>query len=278
MESWEKEKQIVERTKTPITKTNLIVDFRKIGIRAGDVIIAHFAMSKIGWIVGGEITVIEALMELLTHDGTLMMPSETSIPGEPSHWNYPPVPEAWWQIIRDEAPIYDPVTTPTSRIGRIPELFRTDPRVLRSSHPQVPFAAWGKHASEIVREHPLERPFDKGSPLEKIYDLNAKILLVGVGHINNTSLHFAEALADIKNFPVISRGAAMLIDGKRIWKTWEEIDYDSEDFDKVGEAYEKEIKYRPVRVGQAETRLFSMRDLIEFASHWFEENRRYDDS
>ena len=127
-----------------------------------------------------------------------------------------------------------------------------------------------------MKEHHLEQPFGKGSPLEKLYNVDAAILLIGVGHLNNTSLHFAEAMADIKNFPKITRGTAMMVNGKRVWKTWEEIDYDSDDFDEVGKAYEQKINYEPVSVGQAKTRLISMRRLIHFAIRWFEENRRYE--
>ncbi|MFW9918804.1 MAG: aminoglycoside N(3)-acetyltransferase [Candidatus Thorarchaeota archaeon] len=275
METWEKEKLVVDRTKEPITKTRLVDDFKKIGLGPGNTVISHFAMSKIGWIVGREMSVIEALMEVLTEEGTLVMPSQTPIPGDPANWNYPPVPESWWQTIRDEAPIYDPLKTPATRLGRIPELFRSYPGVLRSPHPQTPFAAWGKHAADIVEEHYLELPFGKGSPLEKMYHLDAKVLLVGVGHSNNTALHFAEFSANIPNFPKKSQGTAMMVNGKRIWKTWEEIDYDSDDFHLLGASYEKKISYSPVIVGQAETRLFSMREMIPFAITWFEKNRVY---
>ncbi len=275
MEPWEKEKLVVDATKEPITKTRLVTDLRRIGLARGDVVISHFAMSKIGWIVGGETTVVEALMEVLTEEGTLVMPSQTPIPGDPSNWNYPPVPESWWQIIRDEAPIYDPSVTPTARLGRIPEIFRSYPGVLRSANPQVPFTAWGRHAALIVSEHALEQPFGKGSPLEKLYELDAKILLIGVGHLNNTSLHFAEFSANIPNFPKITRGTPIMEGGHRVWMTWEEIDYDSEDFHLLGEAYEKKIGYQPVTVGQAETRLFFMKDIIDFAISWLEKNRIY---
>ncbi len=276
MEPWEKEKLVVDATKEPITKTRLINDLRTIGLKPGDVVISHFSMSKIGWILGGEITVIEALIETLTEEGTLVMPSFTPIPGEPSNWRYPPVPESWWQIIRDEAPIYNPETTPTSRLGRIPELFRTFPGVLRGNHPNAPFAAWGKHASEIVKEQFLEQPFGKGSPLERLYDLDALILLIGVGHLNNTSLHYAEYTAKIPNFPRVTRGTAVMKDGKRIWMEYDEIDSSSDDFEDLGQAYEKRIDYQPVIVGQAETRLLSIKDMIDFAITWFEENRRYE--
>ncbi len=276
MEPWEKAKLVVEKTENPITKKRLINDLKNLGLQAGDIVISHFSMSEIGWIVGEDVTVIDALLETLTPEGTLVMPSHTAIVGNPANWRYPAVPESWWQTIRDNAPTYDPQKTPTERLGRIPETFRSYPEVLRSDHPQVPFASWGMHAKEIVTGQQLMDPFGKGSPLEKIYNLQGKVLLIGVGHLNNTSLHFAEVSANIPNFPTVDHGVPVIEDGKRIWKTWKAIDIDSDDFPEVGAAFEKEIGYRPKLVGQAESRLLPMKDLIDFAIGWFERNRHYE--
>jgi aminoglycoside 3-N-acetyltransferase len=56
-------------------------------------------MRSIGWIGGGPITVIEALMESVTNQGTLVMPTQSTDNGEPSNWSRPAVPQEWWQII-----------------------------------------------------------------------------------------------------------------------------------------------------------------------------------
>jgi aminoglycoside 3-N-acetyltransferase len=276
MEAWEKEKLVVDHTKVPVTKSQIIQDLRRLGLRAGDTVIAHFAMGKIGWIVGGEVAVIDALMDLLTEQGTLVMPAHTHLSGgEPRLWKYPPVPESWWQIIRDENPPFRPESTPTSRLGRIPEAFRTYPRVLRSTHPQASFTAWGLHARTMTEGQKLDAPFCQDSALEKVYSLDGRVLLIGVGHLNNTILHYAEYKADLQNIPRVSRAAALLENGERVWKTWEEIDHDSEDFPEIGEAYERSIRYEPRLVGQAESRLLSARGLVDYAIDWLREHRKY---
>jgi aminoglycoside 3-N-acetyltransferase len=56
----------------------------------------------------------------------------------------------------------------------------------------LPFAAWGRHTAWIAAEHSLNHPFGETSPLAKTYDLDGRILLLGVTHSNNTSLHLAE--------------------------------------------------------------------------------------
>jgi len=275
MEPWEREKLIVEKTKEPITRERIVKDLKKIGVNEGDVLFVHSSMSRISWIIGGVVTVINALMEAVGEEGTLMMSGESSGNGEPSHWQYPAVPESWWEIIRRETPPYNPRTTPTRRIGKIPEAFRSFPGVLRSQHPQVSFQAWGKHAEYLVKSHPFEKPLGEGSPLDRFYELEGRILLLGVSHDFNTSIHLAEDKAKIPDFPTIEKGAAILEKGKRVWVTWTELLYDSEDFDRIGEAYEKSNSYTLGYIGQAESRLIEVKSLVDFAIEWMKKNRHY---
>jgi aminoglycoside 3-N-acetyltransferase len=232
-------------------------------------------MSKIGWIIGEAITVIRALIEILTEEGTLVMPTMSSGNTDPANWNYPAVPKDWHPIIRKEMPPFDPVLSQTRGMGRIPEQFRIFPDVFRSNHPQASFSAWGKLAKEITKDHKVEETFSKGSPLEKVYQLNGKILLIGVHHSSNTSLHYAESISHLPNFPIEQQGAAMYDNGKRIWKSWKEIKYNSDDFEEIGLAYEKSINYKTEHIGLAESRLISSKDIIDFAVRWLQENRKY---
>ncbi len=275
MEPWQREMLTVEATKEPITQSRLVTDLSAIGLKARDIVIVHSSMSKIGWTVGDSTTVIDALMEVLTSDGTLVIPTHSTANGEPNGWKYPPIPEEWWQTIRDETPPYRPDITPTRGIGRIPEVFRKYPDVHRSNHPQVSFAAWGKHAQEIVKTHAVDQAYGRESPLGKAYELNARILLIGTSHEFNTSLHHAETRTNIPGFPRMEWAAAILEDGIRVWKTWEELNYQSDDFEKVGDAFETQIGYKPRNIGQATSRLLVMRELIDFAVEWMESNRKY---
>jgi aminoglycoside 3-N-acetyltransferase len=275
-EYWETEGKIVDATEEPITKKRLVEDFRKAGISPGDTLIVHSSMRTIGWIVGGAVTVIEALMEAVSDQGTLVMPTQSTDNGEPSRWRAPPVPEEWWKIIRDELPPYNPVTTPTRKMGIIAETFRKYPNVYRSAHPQASFGAWGKTAKYVVETHPADDAFGEKSPLAKLYEQDAKILLIGIGLEANTSLHYAEAKANLPDMPVESKGAAVLEDGKRAWKTWEEPEYDDDDFHKIAGDFEEQEGLSPVYIGQAESHIFEMRELIDYAVCWLRKNRHYE--
>ena len=275
-ESWKREKLIVDATKDPITQSRIAADLRNIGLRSGDVVVVHSSMSKIGWVVGGPVTVIEALMEVLGTEGTLVIPAQSTDNSEPSPWQYPAVPESWWQIIRDEIPPFNPDITPTRGIGRIPEVFRKFPGVRRSNHPQVSWAAWGKQAKYVTESHPVDQAYGENSPLGKAYKLKAKILLLGATHQSNTSLHFAETRTDIPNFPWMERSSAVLENGVRVWKSWKERNISSDDFSVIGEAYETRENYELQDIGQAPSRLLRMRDLVDFAVEWMEKNRIYE--
>ncbi len=277
MEAWKKEEQVVLNTDEPITKKRLITDFRKLGLESGDVVITHTEMSKIGWVVGDAPAVIDALMETVTENGTIVMPAHSTGNTEPRNWNYPAVPESWWAIIREEMPPFRPEITSTRGLGRLPELFRTYPGVLRSKHPQNSFTAWGKLAKTVVADHDLDHTFGHRSHLGKLYELDGKILLIGVPHENNTSLHYAEYKADSPVTTKSMTGAALLENGVRVWRTWEELDHNAADFNQLGTAYEASIQYQPRKIGQAESRLTPMKDIVDFAVDWMIANRESSD-
>jgi aminoglycoside 3-N-acetyltransferase len=258
------------------SQKRLVEDLHNAGIRPGDTILVHASMRSIGWIVGGAVTAIAALMEAVTKEGTLVMPTQSTGNGEPSHWQRPAVPEDWWETIRREMPPYDPEITPTRNVGIITETFRKYPGAYRSQHPQASFGAWGKMAKYVVEKHPIDDVFRESSPLGRLYELDAKILLIGIGLTSNTSLHYAEFRAKVPNMPREHLGAAVLENGKRIWKTWEQIEYNDDDFPQISAEFEEKTELTPVYIGQAESHIFPMRDLIDFCVEWLTNNRMYE--
>ncbi len=198
------EGDVVKITKYPNTITSLKRDFKTLGVEHGSIIILHISLSKIGWTVGGPVSVIKALMQVLTSEGTLIMPTFTSDNSDPSRWENPPVPKSWWNTIRQEMPAFKPKITPTRVMGVTAETFRNWSNVLRSNHPITSFAAWGKYAKFITENHKLTADLGEDSPISRLYDLDGQILLVGVTHENNSSLHLAEYRSDFPGKKFIS--------------------------------------------------------------------------
>ena len=268
------ERDVIRSTRYPNTITTLKTDYKSLGIRPGLVVIMHSSLSKIGWTVGGPVAVIKALMEILTSEGTLIMPTFSGDNTDPSQWENPPVPKSWWDVIRNEMPAYHPKITPTRGMGTIIETFRKWPKVIRSDHPTSSFAAWGRYAEYITKNHELITDLGEDSPLARIYDLDGKILLVGVSHENNTSLHLAEYRSNYIKKQYKLNGFAMLINNERKWVEWKELDLNMDDFKQLGKDFELKIDYNLCKVGLAEARLISQREIVDFAIEWFKKNRK----
>ena len=256
-----------------VRKIELIDGFHKAGLTKGDHVIVHTSLSSLGFVCGGEQIVIEALLEVVGKEGTILMPTQSWKNLDPTagvHWEEP---EEWWQAIRDNWPAYDPQITPTNTLGAVAEMFRKWPGAVRSSHPARSFAAVGKYANYLTKDHDLENIFGEGSPIGKLYELNGKVLLIGVGYDKNTSLHLADVRANYPSKHYGKESSAILKDGKRQWVTYQTLVVDGEDFTEIGEAFEQNRTVKKVTIGNATVTLMNQRDLVDFAVQWIEKNR-----
>ncbi len=265
------EREIIARTPEPRTRATLAADLRALGLSPGDAVLAHSSLSSLGWVCGGPVAVVQALMDALTEAGTLVMPAHTGGLSDPAGWENPPVPRRWWETIQEAMPAFDPATTPTHGMGAIPEAFRRWPGVLRSGHPHVSFAAWGRHAERVTGGHSLDYSLGEGSPLARLYELDAKVLLLGVGYESNTSFHLAEYRAP--GAEPARPGAPVFKGGERVWTTYKDIELHEELFPEIGARFEEAESVAVGRVGSAEARLFSQREAVDHARAWLERRR-----
>jgi aminoglycoside 3-N-acetyltransferase len=260
------EQKAIQDVDSPRTRATLAADLRALGLEPGMTVLVHSSLSAIGYVVGAAVDVVQALMDVVTPEGTLVMPTHTSENSEPSYWRHPPVPEAWWPIIRETMPAFEPAITPTRQMGRIVETFRTWPGVRRSNHPALSFAAWGRHAAFVTADHALEYSLGDQSPLARVYDLDGWVLLLGVGHANNTSLHLGEYRAGTSGDEL--QGAALLEDGRRVWKSYHDTAWNDDPFPEIGAAFDATGQTRIGKIGSAESRLFRQRAAVDFAQQW----------
>ena len=211
---------------------------------------------------------IRALLDVLGTEGTLVMPAESPQVSDPGDWNDDRVHADWHETIRAHLPVFDPLTTPTT-MGAIPEAFRTYPGTLRSNHPIVSVCANGPLGTDIIKDHALEFCEGPGTPFEKLYDLDAQTLLLGVSFNRCTSLHYAESLVSKRRttthcYPMENEN------GERVWV--ESADMANDDgvhFPIVGEQFAATGAIRTGKVGEADSMLFSTRKLVDFAESYF---------
>ena len=266
----------IARSKRPASDASLAADLTALGLRPGDIVLVHTALSALGWVCGGAVTVIEALLAVLGQQGTLVMPAHSGGLSEPANWQNPPVPPEWWSAIRATMPPFDIHSTPTRGIGVTAELFRTWPGALRSDHPTSSMAAVGPHAAELLREHPLDDPLGEASPLGRLYEAGAKVLLLGAGHDSNTSLHLSERGAFGDRQELASTGSPVVRDGERRWVAYTEPLALTDDFEALGAAFESASdQVTVVRVGAGIGRLMDQRALVDFGTEWLTRHRHF---
>ena len=215
---------------------------RTLGVTAGQVLLVHASFRTLRPVEGGPEGVLAALLELLGPEGTLVMPSWTG---------------------QDDA-VFDPRTTPAATdLGVLADAFWRLPGVRRSTHPFA-FAASGALAEEIVTGAMTLPPHAPGSPVDRVHARDGRVLLLGVGHDANTTLHLAEMLADV---PYRVRNAIHRAprrradDGSSTGRTITAVRASRPPTD----GSEPRDCSRKARSGNAPARLFRSRDVVRLA-------------
>ena len=243
-------------------------DLTQIGVEPGTTLIVHSSLSAIGWVLGGAPAVVRALLDAIGDEGNLAMPAATPHCADPATWREPKVPESWIDEVRESLPPFDARTTPTA-MGAIPETFRNWPGTLRSEHPLESVCARGPRAEEVTRDHPMAFSEGHGSPFARLYDLESRILLLGVGFNRCTALHFAESLVAKRRTMTVRFPR---LEGAR--RTWVEVPNVADDLDThfpvIGAQYLSAGRAVEGTVGEAKAVYFRMRDLVGFAREYFE--------
>ncbi|MDT0566473.1 AAC(3) family N-acetyltransferase [Streptomyces sp. DSM 3412] len=213
-------------------RADLVHDLRELGLRAGDTVLVHSALSTVGPVSNGAETMVSALSEVLGPDGTLVM--------------YTPTPDD----ARAATPAPAPYTAAGLGVGVLAETVRTRPAALRSAHPRSAFTALGAQADHITSDHSPDCSLGEESPLGRLEKLDARVLLLGTGFEACTAFHLAE-------YRVPSRLAG-LPEGA-------DPHLDTSPFAALGAAFEATGAVRSGRVGHAHCRLFDFADAVAFA-------------
>ncbi len=177
-----------------LTFRDFVSGLRELGIERSSPVIAHASLSAFGEVHGGAQTVLGALTSVFD---TLIMPTFTyktmitPVVGPPDN----ALVYGSGKDANRMAEIYSPDMPADALMGRLSETLRSHPKAVRSTHPILSFA--GLNAHNILRSQTIEEPL---LPLKLLRDEGGWVLLMGVDHTVNTSIHLGEQLAGRKQF------------------------------------------------------------------------------
>ncbi|NAZ82263.1 aminoglycoside N(3)-acetyltransferase [Kineococcus sp. R8] len=225
-------------------------------------VIVHSSLSSLGRVTGGAAAVADSLVHAVGEQGTVVVPAFTPQVADPDP-SAAGVADEQVRARRAAVPVF--TADLPSPVGAIAEAVRCRPGAVRSRHPQASVAAVGARAAEVVADQPWRFAIGPGSPFARLLDLDAHILLIGVGHDRNSFLHHAESLTarprlKLRRFP-------MLLDGERVW--WETLDVGDDGgvhFPVVGAEYERAAGITATTLGAARVVLLPARSFVAYAT------------
>lgn len=235
----------------------------------------HAAIRSLGPVTGGVNTVIQALLDVLTPQGTLT-----------AYLDFEPFFDSEDE---PEIPVFDKrIARAALDHGILHEAIRTWPGSVRSDHPDAGVAALGPLAGWIVHPHPFHYGYGPGTPLARILEAGAQVLMLGAPLDTITLLHHAEHLADIPDKRVVRYRRLMPSPGGPRWMEFEEFDtaepvhasLPENCFERIARDFLAAQPPLPAAAGagpqagpvaQAAAYLFPAPELVRFAVRWIED-------
>ncbi len=240
-----------------LTFKNLVNEFRELGVAKGDALFIHSSYKSFGGVEGGPQTVIDALLDVIGLEGTLIMPT----------FNYDFLKGVVW----------DYRSTP-SQMGVLTELVRTDPRAKRMHHAIYSMSAIGKLANEVAA-HRTDDCFGETTIFKKFRDWDAKILILGLAYSKSiTFLHHCEQAADVDyRFLKAFKGTAIDAQGKSQDEAYTMFVRNVDmgvvlDFEPIGALLDGKVVTRR-KIGEADVRLMKCRDVFNVAVNALKEHK-----
>ena len=239
----------------PLTREEFLKELRMLGLSRGMVLLVEADSECLPYVVGGEQALIEALMELVGYEGTLIVPSFTPELLDPACVEHCPFPyDSWEDIRRNSLPYQPKLSMPVHADPFVRQFLRND-GVVRSNHPLYSFAAWGKYAKVICRRHPLHFALNEDSPLGRIEDLGGYVLLLG-NSFETAAIH-ALAKYRTRQLPVCIRRLPLEKSTSLYWKDVLDYRMDPSIISCVQEMMEERRTISYAYLGNARITLFS---------------------
>ena len=174
-----------------ISCAQLVDDLQNLGIHPGDAVMMHSSLSALGPVDGGAQTVVDALLEVVGPEGTLLVPAfRDSVWGAPENFtNSDCCCGAKNRLCPSQQPGFQ---------GIIPETIRQRPGSLRSCHPTHSWVALGPAAKNLLSGHAhCPTMCGKLNPFEPLVKYDGAVLTLGVGVDSVTLWHYYEEILQV---------------------------------------------------------------------------------
>ena len=229
------------------SRAELNAVLKKLGIRPGMQIAVHSSLASLGDFEGGAQGVCRELMELITDQGTLMMPALVKYPASGEEYCY--------EVLKS------PV-----KVGAIPENFRQMPGVVRSWDPTHSFCVWGRDKEYFVRDHHLVPTMHRRSPLGLLELAGGYCLMIGC-KLTVTFMHVVEMSRRVPCLGARTEAyPAILPDGRRVnlrgW-SWRSTPCRADDFDMMYQYMQEKDTLAEAMLGNCHLRFFKLSDFRE---------------
>lgn len=236
--------------------------FRKLGVSDGATLVVHSSLSAFGAVDGGAATVLRALRSCVGEAGTVVVPTFTGDVITDPHPDCRTAGVPAVEAARARVPLFHDAF-PTA-MGAVPTALLAEPGRRRSRHPQASVAALGAAAEHITGHQPFAYALGADSPFSRLYELDAQILLLGVGHNRNSFLHHAESL--VAGHRTKTRRFPYVVEGQRVWLEAPDVGDDNDThFPRVGADWADQGRTSRQVIGAARCELVDAVPFIDFA-------------
>jgi aminoglycoside 3-N-acetyltransferase len=257
------------------TRADLRGDIERMGVGAGDIVMAHAAVSKVGQLLNGPDALIGAILDVVGVGGTLMAYADWDARYDELLDGERKVPAEW----RAHVPPFDLARSRATRDnGVLAEFVRTTPGAYRSGNPGASMVALGARAEWITADHPLDYGYGEGSPLAKLVEAGGKVLMIGAPLEKMTLQHHAEHLAKIPNKRLKRYEVPFASESGTRWRMVEEFNtsipvvegLDDDYFEDLAEEFLNTGRGRRGMIGLAPSVMVDAAEITKFAVAWLE--------
>ncbi|APG86460.1 aminoglycoside N(3')-acetyltransferase III (plasmid) [Sinorhizobium americanum CCGM7] len=248
---------------------------KNLGVQAGDMVMVHAAVSRLGRLLNGPDALIGALLDAVGSAGTILAYTD---------WDgaYDELLDEDGRVLaewRVHIPEFDPAASRANRDnGVLAEFVRTTPGARRSGNPGASVAAIGARAEWLTADHPLDYGYGEGSPFAKLVEVGGKVLMLGAPLDTMTLLHHAEHLAQIPSKRLRRYEVPLSTSGGVEWRLIEEFDtsdpivptLDEDYFGVLVQEFLASGRGKEGLIGEARSVLVEAAPVCAFATAWLE--------